>query len=409
MPSHPALPKGAVAALSVASFGSGMSMRVNDPLLPHLAEVFSVGLSEVALVVSLFSVAYGTALLVIGPLGEKYGKYRVVTVGTLLCAVTAALCGLAWDFPSLLVARVAAGLTAGAIIPLSMAWIGDVIDYEHRQSVLAKFLIGMILGTSFGAWVGGLAADLNAWRLPFFGAALLFGGAGAALWTRLVQLPAHALVADPALRMRPAAMAGQMGSVLRLRWVRTVLVFVALEGAAVYGAVAFIATHLHERLSLSLSSAGSLVMLFGFGGFAFAVGSRRLVATLRERGLVRWGGLMMVVALALVAWSPWAAASAVACFVLGAGFYMLHNTLQVHATQMAPERRSVAVALFAAAFFLGQAAGVQAVGLAAVRWGLPPLITGCALVLLVLSLALVQALVGRERAEGSGARPPVGG
>ena len=37
---------------------------------------------------------------------------------------------------------------------------------------------------------------------------------------------------------------------------------------------------------------------------------------------------------------------------------MLHNTLQVHATQMAPEARGGALALFACSLFTGQSAGV---------------------------------------------------
>jgi predicted MFS family arabinose efflux permease len=45
--------------------------------------------------------------------------------------------------------------------------------------------------------------------------------------------------------------------------------------------------------------------------------------------------------------------------VLGLGFYMLHNTLQVNATQMAPDRRGAAVSAFAACFFLGQSTGVS--------------------------------------------------
>ncbi len=137
---HLPLPTGAVLALSVAAFGSGMSMRVNDPLLPLVSQVFGVDIGRAALVVGLFSVAYGLALLVIGPLGEKYGKYRVVTFGTLLCSLTALSCGLAWSFSTLLAARVLAGLTAGAVIPLSMAWIGDVIDYQRRQAVLARYM-----------------------------------------------------------------------------------------------------------------------------------------------------------------------------------------------------------------------------------------------------------------------------
>ena len=52
-----------------------------------------------------------------------------------------------------------------------------------------------------------------------------------------------------------------------------------------------------------------------------------------------------------------------ACALMGLGFYMMHNTLQTHATQMAPERRVAAVASFAACFFLGQSLGVGLAGL----------------------------------------------
>jgi len=42
---------------------------------------------------------------------------------------------------------------------------------------------------------------------------------------------------------------------------------------------------------------------------------------------------------------------------------MFHNTLQTHATQMAPQVRGTAVSMFASCFFLGQALGVSAAGL----------------------------------------------
>jgi predicted MFS family arabinose efflux permease len=44
--------------------------------------------------------------------------------------------------------------------------------------------------------------------------------------------------------------------------------------------------------------------------------------------------------------------------ILGLGFYMLHNTLQSNATQMAPEARGLGVSLFAFALFIGQSLGV---------------------------------------------------
>lgn len=56
-------------------------------------------------------------------------------------------------------------------------------------------------------------------------------------------------------------------------------------------------------------------------------------------------------------------------FVIGFGLYMVHNTLQTNATQMAPEARGSAVSLFTFVFFISQAAGVTALGLAVDRVG----------------------------------------
>jgi len=60
-----------------------------------------------------------------------------------------------------------------------------------------------------------------------------------------------------------------------------------------------------------------------------------------------------------------------ACLAMGFGYYMMHNTLQVQATQMAPERRGAAVAAFAGSFFLGQSVGVGLAGLLVEAAGTP--------------------------------------
>ena len=99
-------------------------------------------------------------------------------------------------------------------------------------------------------------------------------------------------------------------------------------------------------------------MLFGLGGLVFALASRYLVRQMGEAGLTRYGSLLMATSLLAIAYSPQWCVTVPACLCFGLGFYMMHNTLQIHATQMAPERRGAAVAAFASCFFLGQSAGV---------------------------------------------------
>jgi predicted MFS family arabinose efflux permease len=157
-------------------------------------------------------------------------------------------------------------------------------------------------------------------------------------------------------------MMSEFSQVLAVPWARVVLVTVFAEGACIFGAFAFMVTHLHQRHSIPLALAGQVVMLFGFGGLLFAISAHHFVRRLGEFGLSRYGGGLVSVAFVVVAISNswwWAVP---ACFVAGLGFYMLHNTLQINATQMAPERRGAAVAAFAASYFIGQSAGITVFG-----------------------------------------------
>jgi predicted MFS family arabinose efflux permease len=380
------VPFTAFLALALAAFGSASSLRVSDALLPSLAAEFTLPLGDASHVITAFAVAYGLSQLFFGPVGDRFGKYVVVAWACAACAVSASLCGLAPSFTWLLAARVLAGATAAAIIPLSTAWIGDVVPYRERQPVLARFLTGQILGVSAGVLAGGLAADYLNWRVPFFGIAAIFVAVATLLFRLDRRLPAYARTVHKAKGAALPRTITEFGHVIGRPWARVVLLTVFLEGALLFGAFAFIASHLHRVHGVSLSVAGSLVMLFGFGGLLYAVSVGTLVQRLGEVGLIRWGGALLTLSLLLTGLGPawwWAIPG---CFLAGLGFYMLHNTLQINATQMAPERRGAAVAAFASCFYFGQSAGVSAAGALVERIGTGTIIAVGAFGLLIAAL-----------------------
>ncbi|MGC3985236.1 MAG: MFS transporter [Pseudorhodoferax sp.] len=400
MPSSPdpaaprGLPPGALLALGLCAFGSAFAMRLTDPLLPRLASEFSVSLAQAAQVVTVFSMAYGLAQLLFGPLGDRFGKFRVIGWAAMACALASVACAVAPGHAALVAARLVAGVAAAAIIPLSMAFIGDMVAYADRQPVLARFLVGQILGMSSGVVVGGLAADHLGWRLPFWGLAAWFVPIALTMQRvgRRVPRPYGAAAAGNPVRR----MAGEFAKVLAAPWARVVLATVFLEGACIFGAFAFIAVHLHAVFDLPLAAAGATLMAFGAGGILFAFGARPLVARMGETRLAAWGGAIVALALLGMAWAPawwWAVPG---CLAAGLGFYMLHNTLQTNATQMAPERRGAAVSSFACCFFLGQAIGVWLAGLSVAEHGTRPLMAVGALGTLA-----VGAVFGRLRARQS--------
>ena len=83
--------------------------------------------------------------------------------------------------------------------------------------------------------------------------------------------------------------------------------------------------------------------------------------------------------------------------MIGLGFYMLHNTLQTNATQMAPDSRATGVCLFSAALYIGQPVGVAAVAPVIDRFGAPPVFFMAGILLPALGLWFAGRLAYRER------------
>ncbi len=153
------LPTRAIVLLAVAGFAGQSMVRSADSLLPQIATDLGVTIGAASIVVSAYSLMHGSMQLVIGPIGDRLGKYVIVTAMCALSAVTVAACGLAHSLTALTLARIAAGATASWIIPLGMAFIGDVVPYERRQPVLGRYLTGQISGQLFGQAAGGIIGD----------------------------------------------------------------------------------------------------------------------------------------------------------------------------------------------------------------------------------------------------------
>jgi predicted MFS family arabinose efflux permease len=170
-----------------------------------------------------------------------------------------------------------------------------------------------------------------------------------------------------------------------------VLLTVFVEGFLLVGAFAFVPTHLHRAYGLPLTAAGSVVMLFGAGGLVYATFSERLVRRLGEPGLACGGGILLAVCFVAIALGSMLLTPIAACLLAGLGFYMLHNTLQVNATQMAPAQRGSSLALFACTLFMGHAGGVTVAGVIAERFGTAPVIAGAGVMLFVVGLAFAAA------------------
>jgi MFS transporter, YNFM family, putative membrane transport protein len=392
-PSLSASTRRSVLLLSFATFASMAVQRLCDAMLPELSRVFSVSLAEAAQVISVFAVVYGLCQLFYGPLGDRLGKFRIVAWATLGCSVGSVLAVFATSLDMLVLARMLVALGAAAIIPLSLAWIGDTVAYEWRQETLARVGLGTTLGITGGQLLGGVFADTLGWRWAFVFMTLLFGVVGLLLWRderRQRRETAH-LAPSPASGVRPGFVQ-QALQIITGRWSRIVLIVALIEGAAGFGVLAIWASHLHHELDLSLAASGAIVALFGLGGMVYMAVARWLIPRLGEQGLASTGVLVLGLASLVIAFARSWWPSVPASLLAGFGFFMFHNTMQANATQMAPAARGTAVSLFASALFMGQSVGVLVAAALVLAIGSTAVIAGGSAVLVAIGLYFSVAL-----------------
>jgi YNFM family putative membrane transporter len=341
--------------LILTGFLSGAGIRLADPLLAAIASGFDTSVAAAAPVVAGFTLAYGLAQPVLGPLGDRLGKLRLIAACMACYGAATLAAARAPTLGALTAARALAGAFAGGLIPVAIALIGDATTYANRQATLGRFMTGMVLSNLITAPLAGIAGDMVGWRSVFavLGAAAL--AAAGPLWREAARATA--------VRLGPGASAlARYAMLLRRPSARRLLVLVGLEGAFAFGAPPFIGAFLVEGYGLSFSWAGLILGTAGLGALLYTRIAGWLVRRFGERGLLIGGGAGLVLWLGGVALAPPLAAVAVANFIGGLALASFHGVLQARGSEMLPESRSTGMAAFAFCLFVGLAAGAGAVG-----------------------------------------------
>lgn len=357
--------------LALACVASGITMRSVEAMLPELASTFSVSVPAAAGVITAFALATGVGQLLHGALGDRYGKLRMATLALGGAAFFAAGCAFAQTLTELSVLRFLTGFLNSAPVMLGIAYIADTVPVEERQPVVAQFVSGSIIGQSLGPLIGGVLTDLVGWRATFVVSGVLLAAISAALWMRTRELWNQGPRTTGAL-----ISFSRYAALLKLPKVQITLAGGLIETIFFFGIFSFAGAMLKERFDLSFTAIGLTLTGFGIGGLLYTLSVRGLLRVLGQRGLVLAGGLLCTAGALVMALTPlwWLAPP---CMVaLGFAYYMLHNTLQIKASEMAPHARGTGMSMFAFFWSIGQSLGATAMGLGIAAIGYTPMIIG---------------------------------
>jgi len=153
--------------LGLAGFVTMADNWVVSPILPSIAQNLNVDIASASIVITVYMLPFGLFQLLYGYLAERFGKRQVITFAISMFTIATALCAFAVAIPDLAAYRALTGMFAAAVMPVSLALIGDVFPVEERQTAIGSFMGMSFLGQGLSMAIGGSIAYFLNWRGVF--------------------------------------------------------------------------------------------------------------------------------------------------------------------------------------------------------------------------------------------------
>ena len=136
-------------------------------ILPTLAKLWSLGPAEMGMIGSIGLVGMALGAVCAGELADRFGRKKMFMATLVLYSSATGLCGLAWDFYSLLFFRFLVGFGLGGQLPVAVTLVTEF----SPAAVRGKFIV--LLESFWG--LGWLAAALISYVvIPAFGWQMAF-------------------------------------------------------------------------------------------------------------------------------------------------------------------------------------------------------------------------------------------
>ncbi|MGA8115925.1 MAG: MFS transporter [Actinocatenispora sp.] len=178
--------RGVLIATVLATGIAFLDSTVVNVALPTIGRELDANLAGLQWTITGYTLTLAALILLGGSLGDRYGRRRILVIGTVWFAVASALCGIALNIEFLIAARLLQGVGGALLTPGSLALIQATYHPDDRAKAIGAWSGLGGVATAIGPFLGGWLVDAVSWRLVF-----------------LINLPLAALVIVFAFRFVP--------------------------------------------------------------------------------------------------------------------------------------------------------------------------------------------------------------
>ncbi len=380
----------------LCGFASSAANRSFDPLTLALAQDFGVPAATAGLLASAAFLPYALMQPVFGPVGDHFGKDRVIKFALWTVALMTLACAFAPAFWMLLVLRIFGGAAAGGIVPVTQALIGDLVKPAERQVTIARFTISMIVGQMGGAALGGMLEGLIGWRNVILGAGVI---TLVSAYMASRNIPTYKTSGGSKFSFARAA--ANYRTIFRNPRAWVCYSTTPIVSGLSFGLLPFISPILQIQQNGVVREAGFLIAAQGAGSMGLSLIVPYMLRLMSRNALIVGGSLLLAASLVLfsMAWH-WTILIAV-FFLFGFGWFMQHNSFQYEVSEISQEFRGSAYSMHAFFFFIGQFMGPVIYSQVIPRFGPKPALIGAAIAIALsgcMSAVFFNWIARRERA-----------
>jgi DHA2 family multidrug resistance protein len=163
--------QGSKAAITITVMAAALMAMIDISIvnvaLSDIRASFGTPIDQIGWVSTGYMMANIVVIPMTGWLQRRFGFRRYFSTSVLIFTIASALCGLAWNLPSLVLFRVLQGMGGGAIIPTSQAILFARYPRAQHGMAAALFGLGAITGPLLGPTIGGYMIDWASWHWIF--------------------------------------------------------------------------------------------------------------------------------------------------------------------------------------------------------------------------------------------------
>ena len=119
-----------------------------------------------------FALFYATLGVPIARLADRTKRTWIISASLATWSLMTALCGTAFNFTSLALARIGVAVGEAGCSPAAHSLISDYFKTEQRATALSIYALGIPIGVMFGYLAGGWINEFFGWRLAFMAVGL---------------------------------------------------------------------------------------------------------------------------------------------------------------------------------------------------------------------------------------------